>query len=213
MTREASQRGVFLALEGVEGAGKTTQAAWLAERLQALGRDVLVVREPGGTAFAEEVRRLLLHVPYDLTPESELFLFQASRADLTARVIRPALEAGRVVIADRFELSTRAYQAGGRELPADAVAAAISLATGGLVPDLYLVLDVLVETGRSRQAAEGKGADRLEREADAFHRRVADAFRTAAGANIVHVTAAGSADAVHEAIWRVLGERMPALVR
>jgi dTMP kinase len=205
--------GTFIAFEGVEGAGKTTQAARCAERLRALGRDVLLVREPGGTPFAEEVRRLLLHAPYDLTPASELFLFQASRADLTARVIRPALDAGRVVIADRFELSTRAYQAGGRGLSDDAVRSAIALATGGLTPDLYLVLDVPVETGRSRQAAEGKDADRLEREADAFHRRVAGAFRAAAGANIVHVAAGGTAEAVHEAIWGVVGERLPTLVR
>lgn len=205
-------RGAFIALEGVEGAGKTTQAARLAERLRALGRDVLLVREPGGTPFAEEVRRLLLHAPHDLTPQSELFLFQASRADLTARVIRPALDAGRVVIADRFELSTRAYQAGGRGLPDAAVRSAIALATGGLTPDLYVVLDVPVETGRSRQAAEGKGADRLEREADAFHGRVADAFRTASGPDIVHVAAGGTTDAVHEAIWRTVAERLPALV-
>jgi len=205
--------GVFLAFEGVEGAGKSTQATRLAERLRGRGHDVLLVREPGGTPFAEEVRRLLLHAPYDLTAPSELFLFQASRADLTFRVIRPALEAGRVVIADRFELSTRAYQAGGRGLPADAVQAAIALATGGLEPDLYVVLDVPVETGRSRQAAEGKGADRLEREADAFHRRVADAFRAARGANVVHVEAEATPDAVHEAIWLVVSERLPALVR
>ncbi len=207
------ERGVFLALEGVEGAGKTTQAARLADRLRAAGHDVLLVREPGGTPFAEECRRLLLHAPHDLTAPSELFLFQAARADLTARVIRPALEAGRIVIADRFELSTRAYQTGGRGLPADAVATAIALATSGLQPDLYLVLDLPVAAGRSRQAAEGKGADRLEREAEAFHERVAAAFRDAAGANVVHVPAEGSPDAVFDAIWRTVTARLPQLRR
>ncbi len=206
-------RGVFVALEGVEGCGKTTQAARLAERLRAAGHDVLLVRDPGGTPFAEEARRLVLHAPYDLSAPSELFLYQAARADLTARVIRPALEAGRIVVSDRFELSTRAYQVAGRGLPADAVQAAIGLATGGLQPDLYLVLDVPVEAGRARQAAVGKAADRLEREADAFHERVAHAFRSARGPNVEHLQGEGSPDAVHEAIWRTLGERLPALAR
>jgi dTMP kinase len=206
-------RGAFIALEGVEGAGKTTQAARLADRLRGLGHDVLSVREPGGTPFAEEVRRLLLHAPHDLTAQSEVFLFQAARADLTAHVIRPALEAGRVVVADRFELTTRTYQIGGRGLPAEPVTAAIALATGGLEPDLYVILDVPVATGKTRQAAQGKGPDRLEREAEAFHARVAEAYRAARGPNIVHIPAEGSADAVFDAIWRATLERLPSLAR
>jgi dTMP kinase len=198
-------------LEGVEGAGKTTQAARLAERLRAAGHDVVQVREPGGTPFAEEVRRLLLHAPHDLTAQSEVFLFQAARADLTARVIRPALEAGRVVVADRYELTTRTYQIGGRGLPADAVLAAIALATGGLQPDLYVVLDVPVAAGRARQAAAGKGADRLEREAEAFHQRVAEAYRAVRDANVAHVPADGAAADVGEAVWHAVTERLPQL--
>jgi len=202
---------VFIALDGVEGCGKSTQATRLAERLRAAGRDVELVRDPGGTPFAEEARRLVLHAPYDLTAASELFLYQAARADLTARVIRPALEAGRDVVTDRYELSTRCYQVVGRGLPADAVASAIGLATGGLLPDLYVVLDVAVTTGRSRQAAQGKAADRLERETESFHQRVAEAYRAARGANIVHLPAEGDAEAVFAAVWRVVAERLPQL--
>jgi len=203
--------GTFIAFEGVEGCGKSTQAARFAERLRSIGREVVLVRDPGGTPFAEEARRLVLHAPYDLTPASELFLYQAARADLSERVIRPALANGHIVVADRFELSTRAYQAAGRGLPPDAVASAIALATGGLLPDLYVVLDVPVATGRSRQAAQGKAADRLEREAEVFHERVAAAFRSAAGPNIVHVAAEGSPDAVFDAIWSTVRERLPSL--
>ena len=206
-------RGHFIALEGIEGVGKSTQVARLAERLRARGLDPLVVREPGGTPFAEEVRALLLHKPHDLIAASELFLFQAARADLTARVIRPALERGRTVLADRFELSTRAYQAGGRGLPEGAVCTAIALATGGLEPDLYVVLDVPVATGRARQQAQGKDADRLEREDDAFHHRVAEAFRRAAGPNIVHVSASGASDATEAAVWNAVTTRFLELAR
>jgi dTMP kinase len=139
-----------------------------------------------------------------------VFLFQAARADLVRRVIAPALEAGGVVLADRYELSTRCYQGVGRGLPADLVTAAIRLATGGLEPDLYLVLDLDYEGGRRRQQAQGKGPDRIERAEAEFHRRVAEAFRSAAGPNILHLRADRPAVALHEAIWTALAERFPA---
>ena len=168
-----------------------------------------MVREPGGTELAEEARRLVLHWHADVSPASELFLYLVARADLVARVIRPARAAGKVVIADRFELSTRAYQCAGRGLPEAEVRAAIALAVGDVRPDLYVVLDLPVGIGRGRQQAQGKQPDRLERAEDAFHQRVAEAFRSAAGPEVVHVEAAGSAGAVHEAIWRVVQERFP----
>ena len=202
---------MFIAFEGIEGAGKSTQAARLAERLRAAGRDVLVVREPGGTPFAEQVRQLLLHEPYEVTAASEMFLFQAARADLVSRVLRPALAAGRVVIADRYELSTRAYQVAGRGLPESGVRAAIALATGGLVPDLYLVLDLDVDAGRGRQAAQGKSPDRMERADAAFHARVAEAFRRASGPDVVHVPAGGSEDRTAELVWQAVVAASPAL--
>jgi len=201
--------GFFIALEGIEGAGKSTQAGRLAERLRAEGREPLVVREPGGTDLAEQARQLLLHGPEDVTAASELFLFLVARADLVARVIRPALAEGRVVIADRYELSTRAYQVAGRGLPESDVRAAIALAVGGVYPDLYVVLDLPVVVGRGRQAAQGKGADRIERAEDTFHERVAEAFRAARDPNVVHVDADRSPDALHAAIWEIVAARLP----
>ena len=205
--------GIFIAFDGVEGSGKSTQVALLAERLAKLGHEPVVVREPGGTPLAEEARRLLLHGPDDVGAEVELFLYQVARADLVRRVIRPALEAGRVVIADRYELSSRAYQIAGRGLPEAEVRAAIALATGGLMPDLYVVLDLSAEAGRSRQAAQRKAPDRMERADPAFHRRVADAFGTARGPSVVHVEGAASAEAVHAAVWSAVLGRFPALGR
>jgi len=205
--------GRFIALEGIEGVGKSTQVALLADRLRALGREPVVVREPGGTPFAEEVRQLLLHKPHDLTAASELFLFQAARADLVARIIRPALAEGRIVLSDRFEMTSRTYQAAGRGLALEQVQSAIALATGGLMPDLYVVLDAPVDVGRSRQAAQGKGPDRLERESAAFHERAAAAYRAADGANVAHVASLDSAPATHEAVWAVVAQRFPELAR
>ncbi len=201
--------GVFIAFEGVEGVGKSTQVGLLAERCRAAGIEPVVVREPGGTAVAEACRDLLLHAPHDLTAAGELFLFLAARSDLCARVIRPALAAGRVVIADRFELSSRAYQVGGRGLSEAQVRAAIALATGDLEPDCYVVLDLDPSDGRQRQARQGKGADRIERADPGFHARVAEAFRNASGPNIIHLDAEPSAAAVADAVWVALRQRFP----
>ncbi|HVO35822.1 MAG TPA: dTMP kinase [Gemmatimonadales bacterium] len=197
-----------MSFEGVEGSGKSTQIALLAERLRAEGRDVLVVREPGGTPLAEEARRLVLHEP-GVRPgaAAELFLYLVARADLVSRVVRPALERGAMVLADRFDLSTRAYQIAGRGLPEGPVLAANALATGGLQPDLVIVLDLPAAVGRARQDAAGKVRDRLEREDDAFHRRVAEAFRAAQASNIVHLGADTPPEALHEAVWEALVRR------
>ncbi len=138
-----------------------------------------------------------------------LLAFQVARAELVSRVIRRALKEGRVVIADRYELGSRAYQSAGRGLPEAKVKAAIALATQGLAPDLYIVLDLPVDVGRRRQAEAGKQQDRLERADDAFHGRVADAFLNAHGANVAHVPAERSPDAVAEAVWQVVAQRFP----
>ena len=173
----------------------------LADRLRAAGREVVLVREPGGTPLAEQARELVLH-GHDMPASAELFLYLVARADLVSKVIRPALEAGKVVLADRYELSTRCYQVAGRSLPAEAVSSAIALATGGLMPDIYVVLDRPVEAGRARMAQAGKPLDRLERADLAFHDRVAAAFRDATG--VVHVKADRPAAAVHEDIWNAV---------
>ncbi len=170
--------GRLLVFEGVEGAGKSTQAGRLHRDLESAGHDVCLVREPGGTPLGERIRALLLAGQGEMTPAAEALLFMASRAELVQRVIRPALDRGAVVIADRFFLSTYAYQCGGRELPERTVREANALATGGLVPDLTLLLRISADTGLARAADRGE-ADRMERAGNAFHQRVADAFRMA----------------------------------
>ncbi|HUF30812.1 MAG TPA: dTMP kinase [Gemmatimonadaceae bacterium] len=171
-------RGRLLVFEGVEGAGKSTQAARLHHDLEAAGHDVCLVREPGGTVLGERIRALLLAEQGEMTPAAEALLFMASRAELVNRVIRPALDRGAIVIADRFFLSTYAYQSGGRKLPEQGVREANALATGGLIPDLTLLLRMPADVGLAR-AAERGGADRMERAGNAFHQRVAEAFRAA----------------------------------
>jgi dTMP kinase len=196
--------GIFVVVEGPEGAGKSTLVRALGGRLLAEGMQVLPVREPGGTPVAEAARKVALRSQHELTAAAELFLILAARADLVARVIRPALEIGQVVLADRFDLSTRAYQVAGRGLPASEVDAALRLATGGLVPDLTLVLDIPVDVGRDRQRKARKVQDRFEREGDAFHERVRTAYRQAAGPGVVHLDATPSRKMVLDAAWREL---------
>lgn len=197
-------RGAFIAVEGPEGAGKTTLVARLATRLRRAGFDVIEVREPGGTPLAEAARRAALDPALTASPLAELFLMLAARADLVAKVIRPALEAGRVVVSDRFELSTTAYQVAGRSLPRDPVLAANRLATGGLKPDLTLVLDLPPGVGRQRLADSGKSPDRIERDDAALHERAARAFAEAAGAGVRHVDAGENPEAVEEQAWAMV---------
>lgn len=192
----------FVVVEGPEGAGKSTLVRWLGTELRAEGRDVLTVREPGGTPIAEAARKLALKSRHDRAFAAELFLFLAARADLVERIMRPALADGQIVIADRFGLSTIAYQVAGRGLPLADVAAALRVATGGLTPDLTLVLDIPVALGRERQRTAGKVRDRIEREDDAFHGRVREAYRTASGPGIVHIDASQPKKAVQQAAWR-----------
>lgn len=192
----------FVVVEGPEGAGKSTLVRWLGTELRAEGRDVLTVREPGGTPIAEAARKLALKSRHDRAFAAELFLFLAARADLVERIMRPALAEGQIVIADRFGLSTIAYQVAGRGLPLADVAAALRVATGGLTPDLTLVLDIPVALGRERQRTAGKVRDRIEREDDAFHGRVREAYRTASGPGIVHIDASQPKKAVQQAAWR-----------
>jgi dTMP kinase len=176
--------GFFLVLEGPEGAGKTTLAAALLEAMRGAGLDPVAVREPGGTPAAEHARRALLDPDARLEPHVELLFVAAARAHLVQSIIRPALAAGRIVVSDRYELSTVAYQGAGRGIPLETVAAVNHVATSGLRPDLTLVLDVPPETGASRQRDAGKSRDRFEREDRGFHDRVYQAYRTAGGPGI-----------------------------
>lgn len=194
--------GAFIVVEGPDGAGKSTLVRWLVARLVSEGRQVVSVREPGGTPVAEAARKVVLQAPHAMPPAAELFLMLAARADLVDQVIRPALEAGQVVVADRFDLSTVAYQVGGSGLPRADVETANRLATGGLAPDITLVLDIPVEVARDRQRRARKARDRFERQGDAFHRRVLQVYRDARGPNVVHIDASQPKEAVHDAAWR-----------
>ena len=187
---------MFVSLEGVDGSGKTTQARLLAE---ALGPETLLIREPGGTEAAERVRELLADRRVELDPMAELLLFCAARADLVARVIRPALEAGRDVVSDRFSDSTVAYQGTARELGAGRVITLTDTATDGLWPDLTLVLRVDPEAGLAR----AEGDDRFESEGLEFQRRVAQAYEEiaiVASDRVVVIDGEGTVEEVHERV-------------
>jgi dTMP kinase len=201
--------GFFLVLEGPEAAGKSTLAQSLARRMRDDGTDPVMVREPGGTPVAEALRHELLDAAREWTPAMELLYLVTARADLVTRVIRPALVAGRTVLSDRYDLSTIAYQGAGRELPLEFVRQANDAATGRLVPDLTLVLDLDPDVARARQLRAGKGLDRLEREPADFHQRVAAAYRSANGAGVRHIAAGTSPDAVLATAWRMVFEARP----
>jgi len=201
--------GLFVAIEGPEGAGKSSLAAALTARLAGAGHEVVAVREPGGTPVAEAARAAFLDPALDAAPLAEVFLLLAARADLVAKVIRPALARGAVVLCDRYDLSTDAYQIAGRGLDAGAVRAANRLATGGLRPDVTLVVDVPAAVGRARQAAQGKAPDRVEQADAAFHERVAAAFRAAAGAGVTHLDGTAPPAAVAAAAWQAVSAAVP----
>lgn len=169
-------RGKLIVFEGPEGAGKTTQIRLIAERLAVAGIPVIAVREPGGTPVGDAIREIVLESEHHMNGAAEALLFMASRAELIAREVVPALARGDVVLLDRFFLSTYAYQIVGRGLPEEEVRAANRLATGGLVPDLTLLLDVPPGEGLGRADARGK-RDRMERSGEDFHNRVGNAFR------------------------------------
>lgn len=169
-------RGKLIVFEGAEGAGKTTQIRLIADRLAAAGIPVIAVREPGGTPVGDAIREIVLESDHHMNDAAEALLFMASRAELIGREVLPALAKGSVVLLDRFFLSTYAYQIVGRGLPEEEVRAANRLATGGLVPDLTLLLDVAPAEGLGRADARGK-RDRIERSGDDFHDRVGNAFR------------------------------------
>ena len=164
--------GCFVTFEGGEGSGKTTQLERLAARLRARGLDPLVTREPGGTPLAEGIRALLLDPARRPSPMTEALLMEAARAELVANVIRPALAAGRIVLCDRYDDSTLAYQGGGRGLDAELLRALNRAATGGLKPDLTLLFDLDPGVGLARRERAAASVNRLDREPEAFHARV-----------------------------------------
>ena len=167
---------MFILFEGVEGSGKTTQARRLYRRLSHRGQEALLVREPGGTAVGNAIRRILKHrLEIELSPLTELLLFAAARAQLVSQAIRPALERGTIVIGDRYAESTLAYQGYGRGIDLEVVRTINTIATGGLQADLIILLDLDPEKGLLRKGS-GYGNDRFEREALDFHHRVRQGY-------------------------------------
>jgi dTMP kinase len=195
---------VLIAFEGGEGTGKSTQAARLAERL-----DAVLTREPGGTAIGARVRSLVLDpANQELADRAEALLMAADRAQHVAEVIRPALEAGRTVVTDRFAGSSLAYQSYGRGLPLDEVEQLSRWATDGVWPDLVVLLDVPEAMAEARLGVE---RDRMEVVGDGFHQRVADGFRALAAADPDHwvvIDGAGSVDEVADRVWSVVEARV-----
>ncbi|OGI44152.1 MAG: dTMP kinase [Candidatus Muproteobacteria bacterium RIFCSPHIGHO2_01_FULL_65_16] len=170
------KRGFFVTLEGGEGAGKSTNLAFVRQWLQQAGHSVLVTREPGGTALGERVRELLLHRhELDIAPETETLLMFAARAEHLTRIIRPALAQGKTVLCDRFTDATYAYQGGGRGVAPERIALLETWVQGDLRPDLTLLLDVPVEVGLARAGNRGL-PDRFERENGEFFARVRQAY-------------------------------------
>lgn len=167
-------RGRFVTLEGVDGAGKSTHVAWIAERLRASGRTLLVTREPGGTPLAERLRELVLTEPMD--PIAETMLLFAARADHVSREIEPALAAGTWVLCDRFTDATFAYQGGGKGVPAELIAHLAQVSHNGLLPDRTLVFDCPYEISRERLQRAARVPDRFEQEDRPFFERVRQAY-------------------------------------
>ena len=194
---------MFVSLEGVDGSGKSTQARLLAE---ALGEDTLLIREPGGTGAAERIRELLADPALEIDPFAELLLFSAARADLLARVVRPALEGGRVVVADRFADSSVAYQGGARGLGTSYVLSLTDTVIDGLWPDVTVLLRIDPEAGLAR----AQSGDRFEAEGVELQRAVAEAYEEIAAVardRVVVVDAEGTVDEVHQRVLAAVQSR------
>lgn len=200
-------RGRFIVLEGGDATGKSTQVLILAQRLREQGREVEVTFEPGRTEVGMTLRQIVLEEPLD--PRAEALLVIADRAQHVAEVVRPALERGVDVLSDRFVPSSLAYQGVARGLGVEEVWRLSDWATGGLEPDLVVVLDPPGDVVRTRRA--GPGGDRLEREGSAFHDLVLGAYRELAERHgWVLVNAQGSIDEVADRVWKVIEERLGA---
>jgi dTMP kinase len=202
-------RGLFITLEGGEGAGKSTCLKFIEAWLRQAGKNVMVTREPGGTEAGEKIRGILLHArDLAMTPETEMLLMFAARAEHLARVIRPALERGQTVLCDRFTDATYAYQGGGRGLPEERIAAIEQWVQGDLRPDLTLLLDLPVAAGLQRANSRSE-PDRFEREQHAFFERVRATYlaRAARETNRIRlVDASAPLEAVQQQVGVILDQ-------
>ena len=208
MAQITGQSGLFITLEGGEGAGKSVQSGALLRRLEERGVNAVLTREPGGTPLGERLRDIVLGLASSgdspLHPLTETLLFVAARAELVERVIAPAIARGDVVVCDRFADSTVAYQGFGRGVEAEVIERLNEIATAGLRPELTVLLDLPVEAGLARVRAAGT-TDRFEREEEAFHERVRAGYQALAEREPdrwLVVDASQPPDAVAESIWR-----------
>ncbi len=206
----------FITFEGSEGCGKSTQVQRLAARLKRAGVLYLVTREPGGTPIGETIRELLQFAPHGggMTPQTELLLFEASRSQLVRETIKPALESGLCVIADRFFDSTTVYQGVARKLDQQIVERLNAFAVGDFVPDITFVLDVAAETARSRLKRTVRRPDRMEQESTEFYDRVRTGYRELAIRDphrIILIDGTRPADEVENEIWEMISNRFPQL--
>jgi dTMP kinase len=207
-----SNRGRFVVLEGVEGAGKSTQARMLGDWLEACGIPFTLTREPGGTEVGEAIRHVVQDRPeLSVPPETELLLYLAARTAFVKEVALPVLERGELLISDRFSLSTYAYQGYGRGLDLGEVRRMDRFASGGLAPDIYLVLDLPVEEGRARQKAAAKREDRLESSGEGFLEAVGRGYRelVCTDESVRLVDARGTPLEVHTRVREVLRRELP----
>ena len=205
----------FITFEGSEGSGKSTQVERLAARLERSGVQYLVTREPGGTPIGETIRELLQFASHNsgMTPETELLLFEASRSQLVREIIKPALERGLCVIADRFFDSTTAYQGAARALDRDTVDRLNAFAAGDCMPDVTFVLDIDAASAKSRMQGPRR-QDRMEQEPEEFYERVRQAYRELAADDpnrVVLINGARDAEQIENQIWEILCSRFTAL--
>jgi dTMP kinase len=208
-------QGLFITLEGPDGSGKSTLAGRLVDRLKEQGASVVFTREPGGTPVGEALRRIILDPASDLADQTEVLLYAASRAQNVEQVIRPALAAGQVVVAERFVDSSLAYQGYALGRGVEAVRQVNAFATGGLAPDLTLLLDVAPEVGLARvgRRADGEAGDRIERRKPDYHRRVREFYLALAkeepGRIRVVRTDGRAPGEVEEALWAEVVQHFP----
>jgi dTMP kinase len=205
----------FITFEGSEGSGKSTQVQRLAARLERSGVPYLVTREPGGTPIGETIRELLQFASHNsgMTPEAELLLFEASRSQLVREIIKPALERGMCVIADRFFDSTTVYQGAARKLDPETVERLNAFAVGDCIPDITFVLDIDAATAKSRMQ-KPRRPDRMEQEPAEFYERVREAYRELAAREpnrVVLINGLHNADQIENEIWETLCNRFPNL--
>ena len=203
---------MFITFEGLDGCGKTTQATLLVERLKNVGREVVFLREPGGTIVSEKIRDILLDQKHlELRQKAELLLFSSARAQLVDEVICPALRAGKFVVCDRFSDSTTAYQGYGRGLDLDEIKSVNMIASSGTMPELTVLVDVELEEIVRRRRAAGVVSDRMESSGAEFYRRVRQGYRAIAAEEpnrIVIVNGMRRVEVIHHEVWSIVQQRM-----